>query len=97
MRFPDFFSLPTNFTNSGPEGGEDLVLQGVPIGEPVVSRGPFVMNSDKEIAQAFADYRATQFGGWPWPRSDFVFPRDKGRFASKLEGGVLVTDLPPTQ
>ena len=58
-----------------------LVLQGRPIGEPVVQHGPFVMNSQKEIMQAFQDYQKTQFGGWPWPTDSVTHPRDKGRFA----------------
>ena len=29
-----------------------------PIGEPIVQRGPFVMNTDDEIRRAFADYQA---------------------------------------
>ena len=33
-------------------------MQGRPIGEPVAKQGPFVMNTDEEIAQAFADYRS---------------------------------------
>jgi redox-sensitive bicupin YhaK (pirin superfamily) len=33
-----------------------------PIDEPVVSHGPFVMNSAEEIRQAYADYRAGRFG-----------------------------------
>lgn len=33
-----------------------------PIGEPIVSHGPFVMNSVAEINQAIADYRAGLFG-----------------------------------
>lgn len=66
--------------------GEFLWMQGKPIDEPVSQYGPFVMNTPEEIQQAFADYRATQFGGWPWPRDDMVFPSDKGRFA--LFGGV---------
>jgi hypothetical protein len=32
-----------------------------PIDEPVVCHGPFVMNSDDEIRQAYADYRAGRF------------------------------------
>ena len=65
-----------------------LLLEGEPIGEPVVSYGPFVMNSEKEIRDAFADYRSTGFGGWPWDRDDFVHPRDKGRFAQYPDGKI---------
>lgn len=36
-----------------------------PIDEPIVSHGPFVMNSVAEIEQAVADYRAGLFGGAP--------------------------------
>jgi quercetin 2,3-dioxygenase len=42
-----------------------LFLNGAPIGEPVVGQGPFVMNSEAEIAQAFADYRAGLMGHLP--------------------------------
>ncbi|NMF05699.1 pirin family protein [Clostridium beijerinckii] len=63
-----------------------LLLEGEPIGEPVVSYGPFVMTSDKEIMDAFADYKSTGFGGWPWERDDFVHPREKGRFAQYPDG-----------
>lgn len=32
-----------------------------PIQEPIVSHGPFVMNTESEIRQAYADYRAGKF------------------------------------
>ena len=67
---------------------EALVLQGRPIGEPVVQHGPFVMSSRAEIMQAFADYQRTQFGGWPWPSEAPVHPRTDGRFARHADGKI---------
>jgi redox-sensitive bicupin YhaK (pirin superfamily) len=67
---------------------EILLLQGRPIGEPVAQYGPFVMNTQAELEQAFADYRRTQFGGWPWPENAPVHPRDAGRFAKHADGRV---------
>jgi len=65
---------------------EVLLLAGRPIGEPVVARGPFVMNDLGEIAQARSDYQRTQFGGWPWPKEDPVHARQSGRFAIHANG-----------
>lgn len=71
---------------NGSSESELLVLQARPITEPVVQHGPFVMNTESEIRQAFADYRLTQFGGWPWPRHDNVHSPDSGRFALHADG-----------
>ena len=70
----------------GAEACEILVLQGRPIGEPVVQYGPFVMNSRPEIQKALSDYQRTRFGGWPWPKDDPVHPREEGRFAKHIGG-----------
>jgi len=77
----------------GTEPALVLVLQGKPIGEPVAKRGPFVANSDAELASWFAEYRRTHYGGWPWPSDAPYFPRDKGRFGSHGRG--LPDELPP--
>ncbi len=71
---------------NGETEAELLLLQGCPIGEPVVNHGPFVMNSTQEIQQAIADYRRTGFGGWPWPSSGPVHDRQRGRFALHADG-----------
>jgi redox-sensitive bicupin YhaK (pirin superfamily) len=71
---------------NGHVAGRYLLLQGKPIGEKVVQHGPFVMNSIKEIHQTMLDYQKTQFGGWPWPNSEHVHPKTKGRFAQYADG-----------
>ena len=37
---------------------EVLLAAGKPLHEPIVQRGPFVMNTEAEIERAWADYRA---------------------------------------
>ena len=39
-----------------------VVFAGEPIGEPLVSAGPFVMNTEREIERAYADYRSGRMG-----------------------------------
>ncbi len=46
---------------------DSLVLLGhaTPYDEPIVARGPFVMNSAQEIEEAYRDLRSGGFGTWP--------------------------------
>ena len=41
---------------SADAGTRLLVITGRPLGEPIVQRGPFVMNTAAEIQQAIRDY-----------------------------------------
>ena len=67
-------------SSSGKNKCAFLILQGRPIGEPIRSSGPMVMNTNEELRKAFQDFDRTQFGGWPWKSNDVVFPRAKERF-----------------
>ena len=52
------------------------------------------MNTQQEIAQAFADYRQTEFGGWKWPDSGPVHGAERVRFARHADGKVESRPIP---
>ncbi len=79
---------------NGPTEAEFLLLQGRPLAEPVAQHGPFVMNYQGEIRQAFVEYQQTQFGGWPWSRPDPVHAHERGRFAIHADGRVEEREMP---
>jgi redox-sensitive bicupin YhaK (pirin superfamily) len=58
----DYFSVTA--ADSGP-AMELILLGGEPIREPVAWYGPFVMNSDEELKQAFDDYQHGRMGQIP--------------------------------
>ncbi len=65
LREKQMATLSTEGTNVVIEANSDaklLLLAGEPIDEPVVGYGPFVMNSQAEIAQAMADFNNGKFG-----------------------------------
>ena len=77
---------------NGNQETELLLLQGKPIGEPVAQYGPFVQTSQEGIQKTMQEYQRTQFGGWPWPKSDNTHAREKGRFAIHADGTEEVRD-----
>jgi len=46
---------------AGPEGARLLLYAGEPQGDPIVSRGPFIGDSEEDIRRLFAEYRAGKF------------------------------------
>jgi len=46
---------------SASQASRALLIAGKPLGEPIVQYGPFVMNTQAEIAQAVQDYQAGRF------------------------------------
>lgn len=77
---------------NGEKPSKLLILQAKPINEPVVQQGPFVGNSQAEISEAFARFRQTAFGGWPWPRQEMSHTDRVGRFALHANGELEEPD-----
>jgi redox-sensitive bicupin YhaK (pirin superfamily) len=55
------------FSARSPEGARLLVFAARPVDEPVARSGPFVMNTDDELRQAWEDYRAGRLVELPTP------------------------------
>lgn len=61
-----------------------LVLQGIPLAEPVVQRGPFVATSEAGITDARLAFQRGEFGRWPFADLGPTFGGSEvGRFAFK--------------
>lgn len=56
---------PTRLDVIAKEPTRFLLWTGRPLRQPVVAHGPFVMNTESQIAEAFSDYRAGLFGSIP--------------------------------
>ena len=80
-------------SNQGSAEVQILLMQGVPIGEPVAAGGPFVMNTDAELHQARVDFSRTRFGGCPWDSFEPTHGHGLQRFAQYP--GEAEPELPP--
>ena len=49
-------------SNNSKEGTDIILFGGEPYSEPIVAQGPFVMNTQQEIAQAYTDFHAGKYG-----------------------------------
>lgn len=61
---------PSSIVISAKDKLQLILFAGEPLGEPVVARGPFVMNTEEEIVQAYDDYRNGLFHNGKWGLED---------------------------
>ncbi|MBL7900697.1 MAG: pirin family protein [Bacteroidia bacterium] len=60
--------------NQGSDAVDVMLFGGERFTEPIVAKGPFVMNSELEIAEAYRDYYAGKYGVVHYPNSSSVMP-----------------------
>lgn len=60
----EFFNDDTDIQIDALEDSTILLGHALPFNEPIVAQGPFVMNSEDEIRQAYQDYQQGLFGSW---------------------------------
>ena len=61
-KFGDIQSNGASIQLKMEEDSKVLILNGEPIDEPIVAYGPFVMNSQKEVMEAFRDFQEGKMG-----------------------------------
>ena len=60
----EFYNDDTDLQIDAQEDSIILLGHALPFKEPIVAQGPFVMNSEEEIREAYRDYQQGLFGRW---------------------------------
>lgn len=68
---------PTELPLDAVAASRFVVVSAAPIGAPIVTHGPFVMNTEAEIVEAIEDFNAGKFG--PVPTDAVTDPRARAR------------------
>jgi hypothetical protein len=67
VNFRNLVEFETYGTEIQIEASEDSILilgHALPFNEPMVAQGPFVMNTQEQIREAYQDYQSGKFGSW---------------------------------